>query len=299
MEIVIERIDHDERDCNDCNNPKDQDDIEATNTDYNEYLSRTYLDKYADLINYPYTFVHNLTPTEAGVLIDAIPSGFITGRPSSLYQDEFNTIIERLDHALEENKIITPKDGWFVRLSSCSPKDGLPLFPLKSSREIISKLATSKRTLIALLKGDRSLYFVPYDASWEEFRELRVFVRRGRVTAISQYVWYKYAFFSSLKDEELIDIAKNLVEYLNSTLPPILSQIKTDSVVVDLYYKGEDSENDENKQKKERGENDLFKIIEFNSFGYFMSAGAALFNWQTDRSKLYGMDNKTYFRVHT
>lgn len=279
MEIIIRRVNHQGHRCNDTNNPKDPDDPEVKDLDYNEYISRTWLHRYADLINYPYIATYNLNEAEVGYIKDAIPVGYVTGRPYSLLEEELDAITMRMSEIIPP----APTTGWFIRMSSASPKDGMRRGALWSAKEIVEQLSTSKRILIALHKGDRLLYLVPYDPEWEDCRELRVFIRKGRVTAISQYVWHKFALFSAMTDDELISVTRGVVDYLHPALPPILEAVGTQDVVCDLYWNPDET----------------FKIIEFNSFGYWAAAGAALFHWQDDRRILYGHEpNKVYFRVH-
>jgi len=279
IQVIIQRVIRANIQCNDQNNDKDPDDLEVKDLDYLEYISRTWLEHYADLIAYPYSAIYEFHEVEAQFIKEAIPSGFLTGRPCTQYKEELDTIAARMELEIPP----TPPTGWFVRMSSGSPKDGMKRVGtgLRSAQDIVSQLATSKRTLIGLHSGDRKLYLVPHDPDWQDWRELRVFVRKGKVTAISQYVLDKPGLFSALSDEELTDVGHSVMNYLQSVLPPILDKIGTQDVVCDLYYNPDES----------------FKIIEFNSFGYCFAAGAALFHWQHDRQILYGSD-AVYFRVH-
>jgi hypothetical protein len=276
MVVIIERVNREGLICNDNNNEKDLNDLEVQDLDYDEYISRTWLHNYADLINYPYISTYDLYEAEVGYLKDAIPMGFWTGKPDPIFKDELNAIVMRMESEIPP----TPPTGWFIRMSSASPKDGMSRTALWSAQDIINQLSTSKRTLISLHKGDRKLYLVPYDQNWEIFRELRVFVRKNKVTAISQYIISKSSLFSAMSNNDLIELANNIITYINSTLPPILDIIGTHDVVCDLYLNPDET----------------FKIIELNSFGYCFSAGAALFHWQNDRDILYGKNDDVYFR---
>jgi len=312
----IERVDHEGRRCNDCNNPVEPGDPDASECRYQSEIAKTRLEHYADMIGYPYRYVYRFTEAEAAVLMDAAPSGYITGRPCSTLAEELAAVAQRLatvvpfadscpescrescpescpesypDSPLDDsncNMLIShaeyPPHGWFMRMSGCSPKDGLPHYPVKSAVDAVSKLATSKRALIGLRNGDRLLYFAPYDPTWDESRELRVFVRRGRVTAISQYVWSRRWLFWGLSDDELQRAARDCVEYVESALTPVLDAIGTRDVTCDVYWQDDES----------------FRIIELNSYGYWLGAGAALFHWIDDRDKLYGVTDCVYFRVH-
>lgn len=280
--IVIERVHSDEIECNDNNNPIDPDDQEADMEKYEEMVGKTKLHHYMDMINYPVAFTYDLTETEAGVFIESIPTSYITGRPNSIFEEEIEAIIARMEYEIGEKWKTMSNHGWFVRMTDCSGKDGNPYkFPLMTIRQLVQQLGSSRRILISLYKGSRRLYFVPFDPTWEEFRELRVFIHNRKLTALSQYIWHKFALYSCMTEDELKSMVVDLQEYLDKTLPPILDKLETDSVVVDIYWQ----------------EDGNFRIIEFNSFGYWLASGAALFHWMNDRDKLYGKTDKIYFRV--
>jgi len=281
MEFIIQRIHRTDIECNDCNNPKDPDDVTIQNLDYNEELGKTKLEHYADFINYPYQFIYELTEAEAGVLIDAIPRGYTYSVVDENYHSELDTIVQRLKCSSIPPM---PEHGWFVRMSSCSPKDGkYYTYQFMSIEQIIEQFATSRRILLSLLKGDRKVYFVPFDPTWDTSCELRVFVCNGKVTCISQYVFTKYSVFSVMNDDQLKRMGYGIKNFVENKLKDILPQLGTMNVVCDIYWVDDEQ----------------FKIIELNSFGYWLAAGSALFHWQNDRDKLYGHDpNKFYFRVY-
>lgn len=281
MEVIIERVHRKDIDCNDCNNPKDPTDLTVQDLDYNEELMKTNLEYYADFIQYPYQFIYEFTEAEAGVLIDAIPHGFTYGVVDEHYQSEINAIIQRLKCS---SIPLMPTYGWFVRMGLCSPKDGkYRTCQFTSLDQIIEQFATSRRILLALLKGDRKIYFVPFDPSWDTSCELRVFVHDGKVTCISQYVFNKYSVFTVMSDNELRDMSYVIKDFVENILKELLSKLGTMNVVCDIYWNSDEQ----------------FRIIELNSFGYWMASGAALFHWQNDRDKLYGCNaNKIYFRVY-
>jgi hypothetical protein len=279
--VIIERVNAHKIKCNDNNNPIDADDKESHAEQYAEIISKTHLHRYKDLINYPVAFTYDLTETEVGILIETIPTSYVTGRPDSRFVEEIDCILQRMEKEIGEKWKESPT-GWFARMTDCSGKDGYKKFPLLTLKDFLEQIGSSRRILIALLNGSRTFYFVPYDSTWEECRELRVFVKKGRMTAVSQYVWFKFALFSCMDDKELTNLALDLDEYLKTTLPPILEKLEIQDVVVDIYW----------------NEDGTFKIIEFNSYGYWLAAGAALFSWMNDRDKLYGKTDNIYFRVH-
>lgn len=278
-QLIVERIDPDTTPCNDNNNPKDPDDEEVKDLDYTTHCQKTNLHTYMHLIDYPVAFTYEFTGREISDLLDALKVGCISRRPSSLHEDELDAIIERLEGVIPD----TPLDGWFVRFSSNSPKDGMRVFPLMSAREIIEQIASSHRAWTALRDGDTKLYFVPFDRSWKPERELRVFIRKGKVTCISQYMWSTKGIFSRMSDAELEKLGRNIVTWVEAHVPPILEKIGVSDVTCDLYWTDDGDH--------------PFRIIEFNSYGYWSAAGAALFHWQNNRKMLYG-DGNVYFRVH-
>jgi hypothetical protein len=266
--LVIERIELatlDHTTINNNNLSKDVDDIDAQSKDYGQEVDKTRLCNYLDLVKYPVSWSFELTPVEAKILIDAGQVSTTTMRRSHLYDEE----LEQIEQRLQEDWI---DDLYFIRLDRCSTKDGNPAAPLISPRDVINSIITSNRAMKALKYGDTRIYFVRFDPNWDEMREVRVFVHQGHVTSISQYNPYQVGFFNNLSEEQLHHIVNNIQIKIAEIVLVVANRIQTDDFVADLYI--EDSFQP--------------RLIELNSFGYWLASGSALFNWNTDREKLYG-----------
>jgi hypothetical protein len=274
--LVIERIESSTLNHTKINNnnlPKDPLDQEALSKDYTEEVGKTHLDNYYQLVNYPVKFTFEFTEYEAKILLDAGKICTITSRRTELYKEELEFVEARLSNHWVDGK-------YFIRFNSCSTKDGVPRAPLLSPTDVIDSIITSDRAIKAIHNGDRKLYFVDFDDLWQESHEVRVFVRNGNVTCISQYNPYKAQFFNSIPDVQLSHITNNIINYVRTLVITVCPHIRTTDFVADLYVEDDFT----------------IKLVELNSFGYWLASGSALFNWNDDRGKLYG-DGKIYFRI--
>lgn len=280
MSIIIQKTNSETLDHNQVNNNnlnKDPDDFDAQNKDYSTELKKTHLSSYSDLIHYPIKFTYEITPTEVRYLEQACQIGIITGNWPSIYEEEMNEILERLKKNWIEGQ-------FFIRFDSGSPKDGTVEFPITNPESLIMALITSKRALSALDFGYNKIYFMDFDPDFDSTKEVRVFIKNKKVTCISQYNWYKPGYFNKFGEETLQKIAQNIInEIENNLIPLICDKINTNSFTIDYLVK----------------EDLTLKIIELNSFGYWLASGSCLFNWNTDRDILYDKQNQknVYFRI--
>jgi hypothetical protein len=261
------------------NHPKDPDDDEVATLSYKVEISKTHLSRYRDILPYPVAWEHNFHPREVSKLMEAAKSGILRGKVSKSVLADLEPVVERLQADWQD-----APDGLFFRFDGASPKDGQRAFPARKASEVVWALVTSRRALRALEDGQNTLYFVHFDPTWDESREFRVFVRRGRVTAISQYSpWWK-GMLSDVSDEDARRWAEKAVVRLEGTiLPPLLEAIGTSDVVCDVYAPSLDGED--------------VRVVELNSFGYWLASGSALFHWITDRDVLYGLSDSMVVRV--
>lgn len=282
MSIIIQKTNSetlDHKQVNNNNLDKDPDDLDAHNKDYQTELRKTHLLNYADLIHYPTKFTYEFTPVEVRYLQQASQISIITNKWTKLYDEELNEILERLKQNWVEGQ-------YFIRFDSGSPKDGTVEFPITNPESVIMALITSKRALSALNFGYNKLYFMDYDSEFDSSKEVRVFIKNRKVTCITQYNWYKPGYFNKLNDETLQLIAKNIVnEVENNLIPLVCDKINTNDFTVDYLVK----------------EDLTLKIIELNSFGYWLASGSCLFNWNTDRDIMYDNqhNHNVYFRILT
>lgn len=269
--IIVEEIDiNDVHKYNTNNHPKETLNNkfydEVKDQDYKIELNRTNLMNYADLINYPIAWKYEFNKDEMKILKDCAEKGqFLSS--ARIYKEEIEPIVDRFNDSWRDGK-------WFFRFNSRSPKDGMHEYPMYLPNQIIETIITSKRAFLALSDDENVIYFVKYDDEWKRENEYRVFIRNGKVTCISQY------YLISIYQIDL-NIMKNMINWLeNDILPEILLKIGKNDIVADFYIE------DDNK----------FKIVEFNSFGYWMASGSALFHWINDFNKLYNEDGNVYIR---
>lgn len=279
--IIIERVrTEDLGEFNTNNHPRDEDDAEALALDYQEEHRKTNLMNYAHLVDYPIAWTYKFTPDECRVLRECADKGrHLTS--ALLFKEELAPIIERLQGEWKADEIVQDT-MWFFRFNSCSPKDGVGEYPVYAPSQVINMIATSKRGWGALCDGEDTLYFVPYVKGWDMRREFRVFIRKGRVTGISQYDPYNKCFLSGQSHNTIQITALNIVTWLEcEILPKVLPAVGTNDVTADVYV----------------GDGAQPRIVEFNTFGYWQAAGSALFHWLKDRKKLYGEDGKVWMRI--
>lgn len=201
----------------------------------------------------------------------------------------------------------SPPDGWFVRLSDCSPKDspwgGAGPHPTlrgalrsldasaRSQREYARAWAvmTQKHLATMFPKRERTdtpvmacdgeeamttLYLSPFDKSCDTLRELRCFVHEGRLTAISQYDWFSpTAVFCSMDDARLERITRAVDAFLQErVLPAFTNAGGVSSFTLDVEI-GHDA--------------DEVRLIELNCFGAHLAAASGLFHWLRDHDELH------------
>ena len=274
MDISVERVREDLNHENNSNNhPKDENDLEIKDLDYETEIARTNLCNYKDTIGYPVSWTYKFTEEEVKTLLECATVGKKVGS-ARLFADELVEVIDRLKKSW--------KDGlWFFRFDSHSPKDGDPVFPVMSAKDAINKIVTSKRAWTAMLYGNDLIYFVEYDRNWDTRREFRVFVYHRKVTCISQYYAYDKGMLSGKSNLEAKKVAEIIKGKVDEVLEKVCDKTGTDNLVCDIYV-----------------DIDLNpRIIEFNSFGYWLASGSALFHWIRDKKKLYNVDGKIYFRI--
>ncbi|AVG46533.1 division cycle 123 [Acanthamoeba polyphaga mimivirus] len=261
------------------NHDKLIDDKDAQLTDYKTELRKTFLNRYAHIINYPINWTHELTLEESKIILHA----------SKIYQtakcsiEIFNNVLNPIKSRLEEKWI---SGRWFMRLDALSPKDSNYKMPYTNPSDIINSIVTSKRTFNALLDNislniNTKLYFVTYNENWKPSHELRCFVYNKKITAISQYCWTKEEYYCDKTNDELIEIATKVNYFITNIIDNICAQIDTTNIIFDLYLNDDLSMN----------------IIELNCFGYWLASGSALFHWIRDKDKLYNTDGNIYFRI--
>lgn len=173
-------------------------------------------------------------------------------------------------------------DGFFVRMSHCSPKDadGGDLLPVFSIREALGKIIASRRTVHTLISlcvppsgcdadiaVDGKIYLFPY-VRIDKLSEWRCFVHGGRVVAISQTRFHQHNR-NGISDEAL----QRLVTQARELWDDIQVGLNFDSCALDVYG--------------EVGDPDFrLRLIEINPGGPYLGSGSLLFHWLDDKDIL-------------
>ena len=168
-------------------------------------------------------------------------------------------------------------NGWFVRTSACSTKDSQDdggAGPHGTLEDALLALFASERVHVSMkdYTKDVKVYLVPFDSDVTVARELRVFVHKHQVTAISQYDVFNDSIFSTMSDVQLAELA-NLVRifHCENVKNSWTKSGGIDSYVMDVEY------------DLDKGD---IRLIELNSFGAEMAAASALFHWVQDASEV-------------
>jgi D123 len=146
------------------------------------------------------------------------------------------------------------------------------------SRQVLNLLLTSERVFSDLLlaidcfelnetdKWSTSIILREWQPLLKQENEFRLFVKNGKVTAISQYTHYCcYPKLSEDNSDYLDLINKKLSQFAQS----IHDEVGQDDYILDLALIGEE-----------------VKIIELNPF--HKSTGGCMFSWHGDKALLYG-----------
>ena len=215
-----------------------------------------------------------ISPDDAEDLADAFPKLTVRG--------------ENVEDLIEGQR-------FFVRLDTCSLKDAIiGNGPVKSARDLWTRLATSGRGMIGLKdlrKAGRPVYvyLIPWDESMVTEREYRVYCPpdSGKIAAISQYKWHA-PWIHAETNEEHNNITKRLVNNCEKLHEKIMVHhamtelLKSRGFVFDVVVDPVSQE---------------VSLIELNDFGALTGCGACLFHWVRDARLLYGLEEKVEVRV--
>ncbi|KZV76259.1 hypothetical protein PENSPDRAFT_747943 [Peniophora sp. CONT] len=245
----------------------------------------------------------------ASEMVDLQTSFLFTGKVRDAALDDLEEAIlsvpsqrAQVDHAF-------PLAGsghraWFIRMSSASPKDSPEKMPVRSLRQMLRTLCTSRRVQSDIdfqFENSRpvQVFLRPWDPEMREGAvEFRAFVppafpivgqssERGplRISAISQYVWHK-PFPSRFDLRQTADIA---VRGAHELLPRILECAREAGVLEGVKKAGISFD-----VIVRDGE---CQLIEVNPFGSMSGCGSCLFQWVRDVRLLYGLEEKLEVRV--
>ncbi|KAF7502557.1 hypothetical protein GJ744_005496 [Endocarpon pusillum] len=218
-----------------------------------------------------------LTPSYARLLIDASTSARITGQVPETHRLDllepglFNQIFQRP---------ACPKDGYFLRFDTASVKDTVNAHRggVKSPIEVIERLVTSQRAVKAIdqcLVETRpiSIYFVPFDRTFDPRNDQRRWTERGRHRPSHE--------FMSFLLQRVQHLHHHILDYAKMWDPEIAQGLRDQGFVFHVrYLAGID-----------------VQLIGLTEFGIASRCGSALFHWLTDAELLYGGRDEVEMRV--
>jgi hypothetical protein len=226
-----------------------------------------------------------LTASQGRLLIAASQSSLHTREPNRMLEEELTSDI---GPALKT--LVFPPEGLFLRLDACSPKDGVDgRKPLRDLKQILLRLTTSHRAMnaiIRLLDMDTpiTLYFLPFNIEMNTALEYRVFCppSSAEVAAISQYKWHTQSIFHDRSDDEIVQIAKTVMEEVRRIHANIMGCPLEERVAKLLRSQGFTFD------VMFREKTQSCALIELNTFGSRSGCGSCLFHWLRDEDVLYG-----------
>ncbi|KAM5439817.1 hypothetical protein MferCBS31731_004227 [Microsporum ferrugineum] len=201
---------------------------------------------------------------------------------------------------VETDRVFRSGQQWFLRLDSCSTKDGANgTDPITSLRDLVVQLCTSMRGRRAILdtlqacQEKPQLFLVPYNKLMDPSREFRVFCPppKGDIAAISQYRWTSPLVVCSLENatkvaeqvyRDSLEIHSKIIRTA-SQLPDelVLETMKREGFTFDVMSMSEEQT----------------QLVEINPFGAMSGCGSCLFHWLKDASTLYGLSGKVQVKM--
>jgi len=209
------------------------------------------------------------------------------GFPASLFEDEVDSFLADPIIRQADKRLADSGQGWFVRSENVSLKRGVHgAGPFTGMRQIVEGLCTCEPTHTPIPPETEegatiTLYFLPW-RTMKDLREFRVFVHDNTITAISQQACYSLNEWLRAKSrDEIVQLADGILDFFAKNVReplPLSKDYTFDLALLD---------------------DDTFYFIEPNSFGAKLAAGASLFHWIHDDTKLANKENLVFFKyVH-
>lgn len=203
-------------------------------------------------------------------LKEAAYIGSFTCNIPKTYEEEIVELSEELDSIYGKEYL---QQGYFVRTETVSLKSGVHgCKAYTSMREIIESSVTSRGTHTPINERTTDLcyYLLPWLPNVDENREFRVFVRRGKVLAISQQHLYEvntYLEDATVRDDIVNSWCKIIADHIHNVVVPLIDHLN--SYVMDICL-----------LNSEEGVLVPY-FIEINPYGKDYGSGSSLFNWLT------------------
>ncbi|KAK6513933.1 hypothetical protein TWF506_008363 [Arthrobotrys conoides] len=257
-----------------------------------------------------------LTPSLCRLLKSAADGGLLMGRiPRNLQEDLEEQVLPLLVPYFGRHPRSNLDPRYFVRLNSCSPKDGMgEQGPFEEAWPIILSLCTSERvqkTLRDLLEyeiqiGDEDsgdiklkqgayevLHLNPWRDEISTLNEFRLFVPpNGKVRAISQYSvrsggWADDSNYGYRKIKSLVPCMIECNTIFRALARDAGKELPKEGYVLDVHVRLLRQENSATRERFEWS----VEPIEINPFGAQLASGSGLFRWLTDWECMYGFSN--------
>lgn len=163
-------------------------------------------------------------------------------------------------------------DGYFVKCGSCSTKHHYEPLAVRTGMEATMHLLEATPVLQALSqKTAHCIFICPFNRKISSANELRVFVREGQVTGVSQQHCYQFEYLMwQMQPDEMVAACQDCYDEFATRLPP--RHRFSPECTFDAYFQTD----------SQTGEVTVH-LIEINSsmFGWG-PAGSSLFHWLED-----------------
>jgi hypothetical protein len=251
--------------------------LEVIPADYREKNSQSETKHWVDKFRTNYKKIIIDDPYELGWMKQAARASAETGKFTRLFEEELDDFVKKYE---AKHRDIFNGTGYFVRTESVSLKYGQHgKGPYTSLRKIIESVVSCIHGHTPIYENTKEIVLYLFDwVDIEAGNEYRVFVNKGRITAVSQQSLYKV--FDRKDEEALHQSLQLIVDYFNSDMKARITHC--DSYVYDFaILKGT-----------------IPYFIEINPFGKEYGSGSSLFHWLLDEDKLYGtaQENCVFFR---
>ncbi|KAI8816863.1 uncharacterized protein EV422DRAFT_272580 [Fimicolochytrium jonesii] len=218
-------------------------------------------------------------PQLADLMELSLLAQFRTLKDTLWESDAVQDVCGKLQAVIDEHQRNTPGESKeiFCRLNECSMKGntGGDVVPFRTARDIIRAFVEDLR-VHQWFTSNRitrtAFHLSDFDPAIDIKKEYRVFIYRGRVTAISQYRWS--SCFHVANDALMTAIAECIVGFVEGKVIPVLGKPEA-SFVADVFVEDEDPRHLKS------------YLIEINKFGGQTGCGSALFHWKRDEDLIY------------
>lgn len=204
------------------------------------------------------TFIYNLSLKDRKILAELSKIRILTEKSTSLLPGIRSLSDDFYNNAKNQLSL----GPMFIKLST--EKNDRKLKPIKYFPQLINYICDIKQASFDFSQDgpqNLSIVFIPWNKNLNPSREFRVFVYNGKITAISQQLWFKKV---GLTEEKYKPIVDSIIDWFNKTLLPYKN------AVLDVWC-----------------DEITTHLIELNPFFAWSSSGSSLFHWINDYKLLH------------